>query len=74
MQLFLSLHAGYAIGFKRYFLVCLGHSQLVFLQCKYTFVGLLTVFSTAVFLSDVIKTTCAVKIAVSHMLIVFRGN
>lgn len=27
-----------------------------------------TMFSTAIFLSDFIKTTCAVKVAVSHML------
>lgn len=68
MQLFLSLHIGYATEFKTCFLVCLGQSQLVFLQREYAFVGLLTVFSTAIFLAEVIKTTCAVKVTVSHML------
>lgn len=42
MQPFPSLCAESAIGFKRCFLVCLGHFQLAFLQCEYGFVGLLT--------------------------------
>jgi len=67
MQPFLSLCEGSGTGFKRCFPVCLGRFQLAFLQRGYAFVGLLTVFSTAVFLADFIKTACAVKVAVSHM-------
>lgn len=42
MQPFPSLCAESAIGFKRCFLVCLGHFQLAFLRCEYAFVRLLT--------------------------------